>query len=549
MAVPDRSMVAMSRPARSASPAHALAALSWCALLGCKPSPEPDPLPEPGAARATPTQKPDRASDRPDAGEEQERDLPILNEDALLARVQAQKALLGDNALFEDADGRPLEWISPQNELPEPETHLVDDDLLTSLPGSSGLGGDEADDSGPRVNGNALGLFEPIEDPSEGQALASFYRALSALQEGTDPDGKVRVLAYGASHTDADVYPHYIRTYLQERFGDGGHGFVHVAKPWRWYGHFDVAVEGFKYWKTRHAQRRGDLDDGFFGLLGASLSTGSKRAFGRVSHRNGSVGSHYELHYLRQPRGGSFRVIVDGQPQAVVKTRAKDFGPGYHGITLPEGPHEIEVQPIGNGDVRMFGMVIERDQPGVVVDTLGIGGTRAANMLAWDEELWADNVSRRQPDLVTLAYGTNEATDANQPIEEYEANLREVVGKIQRVAPQASCLLVGPGDFPQGTPDGGWIPRPRVRQIVAVQRQVASEMGCGFWDAQAFMGGELSMLDWARAIPPMAKSDHIHLTRRGYVRMGMALVDAMMMPYDGGDVSAGPPLGLATSKP
>ena len=57
-------------------------------------------------------------------------------------------------------------------------------------------------------------------------------------------------------------------------------------------------------------------------------------------------------------------------------------------------------------------------------------------------------------------------------------------------------------------------------------------MGCGFWDALAFMGGAGSMHVWATSQPPMAKKDHIHLTRRGYVRMGMALTDALMASFE-----------------
>ena len=43
----------------------------------------------------------------------------------------------------------------------------------------------------------------------------------------------------------------------------------------------------------------------------------------------------------------------------------------------------------------------------------------------------------------------------------------------------------------------------------------------------------MSMVRWVAARPRMARDDHIHLTRRGYVRMGMALADAMMVDYDG----------------
>lgn len=469
---------------------------------------------------------------------DREHPLPVLNAEALTARVEAQRALLGSRALFEDAQGDPVPWLSPQEAVPVADDEVeIDDDLLASLPGSSGLGGSEAaSGSGTRVNGNGLGLFEPIEADADGEpALRSFHQALRELRAGRDPDGKVRVLAYGASHTDADIYTHYLRTYLQRRFGDGGHGFVHVARPWRWYRHVDVALEGGRRWKTEHAQRRGAREDGFFGLLGASLSTRHKKARGRVTLRNGARASNFEIYFLAQPRGGSFAVLADGKDIGKVKTRAPEHHAGYHAFELPEGEHEIEIRPLGNGEIRLFGMTVERDTPGVVVDTLGIGGTRASNMLEWDEAVWADNVRRRAPDLYVLAYGTNEATDADQPIEAYEADLRAVLERFERVAPEASCLLVGPGDFPMQTDDGQWIPRPRLGEIVEVQSRVAAEMGCGFWDALAFMGGELSMVQWVGAVPKMGKDDHIHLTRRGYVRMGMALTDAMMLEFDGGD--------------
>jgi len=461
------------------------------------------------------------------------RDLPPA---ALAARVQAQQAILGRTHLFEDDLGRPVPWLSDQAYAPEEE--LLEDALLDTLPGSSGLGGPAGAMVGTRVNGNALGLFEPLLSPSGGTELTAFYEALRALARGEDPDGKVRILLYGASHTDADVYPQYVRRYLQDRFGDGGHGFVHVAKPWRWYGHFDMEVDGFKYWRTDYAQRPDAREDGMFGLLGASLAASNKKAFGRVFHRNGTTGAIYELYYLQQPKGGSFRVLVDGAAVATVKTRAPQTGPGYHLLQLTEGSHAIEIQPVGNGEVRMFGMTVETSTPGVVVDTLGIGGTRAANLLSWNEPLWREHVQRRDPALVVLAYGTNEATDTDQSIEAYEHRLREVVARVQAAAPRASCLLVGPGDFPLPLGTGDFGPRPRLRQIIEIQKTIARDTGCAFWDALAFMGGDLSMVQWVNAIPQMAKGDHIHLTRRGYVRMGMALVDAMMESFDDAPTTA-----------
>lgn len=501
---------------------------------GCKPEPE-------AASVSTPPATADDAPAQaltPVTAEARDTAVPVvagLGEDARKARVSAQTALLGD-ALFEDNDGQSVPWISPQATAltPADGEEVLDDSLLDSLPGSSGLVGSEV--ATRHVNGNALGIYQPLTIASaDAKPLEPFYAALRALEAGNDPDGKVRVLMYGASHTDADIYTHYLRAYLRERFGDGGHGFVHIAKPWRWYGHVEMLTEGFKDWKTEHAQRRKGREDGFYGLIGVSLAATKSRAFGRVSHRDGSVGSNYEIHYLEQPKGGSFKVLVDGAHHAKVSTRGAAFGPGYFAIDLPEGAHTIEVQPIGNGEVRLFGMSVERDTSGVVVDTLGIGGTRASNMLKWAPEVWYDNVRRRNPDLITLAYGTNEA---NSGISEsaYRERLTGVLTRLKEAAPQAACLLVGPGDFPKKGEDGVYGPRESTSYILRAQREIALEMGCAFWDLRAFMGGEMSMTQWATATPPMAKEDHIHFTRRGYVRVGMGMVDAMMAGFDGHDV-------------
>ncbi len=155
--------------------------------------------------------------------------------------------------------------------------------------------------------------------------------------------------------------------------------------------------------------------------------------------------------------------------------------------------------------------------------------------------MWADNCKRRDPDLVILAYGSNESVDDDQPIGVYKNNLREVLARLRRASPDTSCVLVGPGDFPLKRPDNLARPAPaRVADIVAAQRELAQEAGCAFWDTVQFMGGEGSMAYWAAAQPAMAMSDHLHLNRRGYTRMGMALADALMFDFDGGAPTPAP---------
>ena len=138
---------------------------------------------------------------------------------------------------------------------------------------------------------------------------------------------------------------------------------------------------------------------------------------------------------------------------------------------------------------------------------------------------------RRAPDLVLLAYGTNETTDRGQPIRAYAEELSQVLARLRHALPDASCVLVGPGDFPKEE-EGSWSTRPRLLEIIREQRRLAPQFGCGFWDAYAFMGGEGSMAEWVRANPRLGAPDHIHLSQRGYVRMGLVIGDALLRAYD-----------------
>jgi hypothetical protein len=239
-----------------------------------------------------------------------------------------------------------------------------------------------------------------------------------------------------------------------------------------------------------------------------------------------------ELFFLQQPHGGRFTLALRGATPTTLNTAAPSFAPGYHRVELSKASLPLNLRVKGDGEVRLFGAVFERETPGVVVDTLGIGGTRAANHVDWNEDMWADHVLRRAPDLYVLAYGANEAVDEDEPIELYRDNLSTVLDRFARVLPHASCLLVGPVDFPQQDEDTQWVPRPRIDAIIDAQREIATVKGCGFWDTRRFMGGPGSMDAWSSTDPALAKGDHLHYTTLGYLHLGRTFTDALMARYD-----------------
>lgn len=371
--------------------------------------------------------------------------------------------------------------------------------------------------------GRDIGLYDP-----SGQSMRPLHEALRRASDGT---GQARILVYGASHVAADFFSNVIRERLQARFGDAGHGFVLPARAWRGYRHFGVSVEssprGWEGLRVRASTRETEP----LGVAGMAVEGASGAAWGRVDTGDHTA-SRFVLFYLKQPGGGGFDVLLDGRRVARLDTDAAELGSGVHVVTAEDARHVLEVRLRGTGPVRLFGVSVERERPGVIVDNMGLNGARASSHLLWSEDMHREHLRRLDPSLVVLAYGTNESGDDDHPIEAYEAILRRVVARVRATVPSAACLLVGPSDRPMQGDAGALVDRPRTHQVIEVQRRVSRDFGCGFFDLLEFGGGPLSMVRWAASEPAYAQRDHIHFTGRGYLRLGEVLHDAIMRRFD-----------------
>lgn len=368
-----------------------------------------------------------------------------------------------------------------------------------------------------------------LEQP---EAVAPLRRALARVEGG---EGIARVLVYGGSHTAGDLFTGRMRELLQARYGDAGHGFVPlvpvVHQHWAWGVAIDAA-EGFEVLQVGFKRR----EVARYGLAGVAFLADEPGAFAAVQADhwgNGRLASRLELLYDRAPGGGRFDVMLDGATVDTIATARDPAEVGVQVYEVNDGPHRLEVRVHGDGEVTVYGVVMEREGPGVIVDNLGLVGSKARHQLLWDEEQWRALFTRRAPDLVMLAYGNNETTDTHLTLAEHEAHLREVLDRIATAAPDAGCALVGPTDRPRLRDDGGLEPFEVVTQITEMQRRVAADRGCAFFDTLAFQGGLGVGADWMAREPPLMRDDRQHLTRDGYLAWGNALTRALLLAVDG----------------
>ena len=148
--------------------------------------------------------------------------------------------------------------------------------------------------------------------------------------------------------------------------------------------------------------------------------------------------SRFDIYYLEQPAGGDAYLVVPGLPTETLSTRGPKKVSRIKSVSLPDGPGQLSIRTVGNGDVRMFGVALERDQPGVVYDALGANGARIRLWDAMKESHWADQLDLRQPSLIILEYGTNESEDDDFRLETYEPALDRVLTKIEQDSVRAA---------------------------------------------------------------------------------------------------------------
>lgn len=361
-----------------------------------------------------------------------------------------------------------------------------------------------------------------------GDVLATFYSALRELSSGARKK-HVRVLWLGDSHGAADFWSGNLRTDLQKRFGNGGPGFVHLG--YRDYRHDGVKTSIGGKWRMRpgNPATRSVTGDGIFGLGGILFvaSADAPRGTVTITEPTAPAKMTWDLCYRMSSPEDELRVSLTGRPDTVLKaTDAEPAGLVRHVVLTSDTPGATFGAAVTAGTPELCGLVAEGDpqaQAGVVLDTLGINGARFSTPLAWNEASWAAELSRRDPDLVVLEYGTNELSDWPLKTTSFTEPLRELMARIRRVRPDVDCVVLAPTDRADAE-DRVPIGRDAVREG-------ALESGCAFWDTYTVMGGKGAIRSWQSEKPPKAAKDGIHLAWRGYRELGTKLAEDLMRGY------------------
>ena len=304
-------------------------------------------------------------------------------------------------------------------------------------------------------------------------------------------------------------------------------------------------------WQPEH----GKLDhgkfvgDGCYGLGGVCLV--ANRPGARAWSEFTPAFSSLEVDYWEQPSGGSFEVVVDGTVTGTIKTHGAQPVSAFKSFDVPEGPHKVELRAKGDGDVRVFGVSLDRSQIGVVYDALGINGARASTTLHWNEAHMAEQLRHRAADLVVLAYGTNERAD-DGPLDPDRASARRRARphrarRAHRIMSRDGTARPCGGDA-ERQPLRGERRRLHLGDVAEARpgrRARAQGRGrCGLrllrskYAAMGELGHHRRRVERS-SIHPRAQRDRTHLTRDGYALLAFTFATDVLNAYGSWRIETG----------
>jgi hypothetical protein len=357
--------------------------------------------------------------------------------------------------------------------------------------------------------------------------LDAFYARLARLVRGRAKD-HVRIAVYGDSNMTMDFITGSMRRLLQGKYGDGGHGYVAMGRPWAWYRHMDVEQHlAESKWK-KISTSTDHVSDGHYGhanVATESSTAGAVSWVGTTAEADAPIGksvSSVDVFYLKRPTAGTFTVKVDGEKSRDVTTTSSDTTAAVEHFDLPDGPHKVEVV-VSTGTVRLLGATLERKPPSIIVDSLGTGALNYEQMLHVSDESRRPMLQRRKYDLIVYLIGTNLFAPGW-----HEKWMAKDIGDVEAAVPNTPILILSPPDIELHREDTHSDPR-----IVALSKQladIAKRHDWGFWDFWRAMGGDMSMIRFAKA--GLGGWDLVHLTQSGGALMGNRFAHALFEGLD-----------------
>lgn len=277
------------------------------------------------------------------------------------------------------------------------------------------------------------------------RALEPFFRKLER-QPRNEPGRKpLHILQIGDSHTAGDNITGAWREVLQARYGPGGRGVLAAGRPYRGYRTRGVTAEMSSGWKV--AATFGS-DSAYprplMGISGFSITSQQAGASVALQADAGQMFDRFILCAVTAPDAGTISIRVGDQVERM-KLDSATRRSECRTISVSQPVFRAEVITDDRpATITSWGAF--RDNGGIALSNVGVVGSQLQHFARTDDSVVAEELRTYRPDMIVLAFGTNEGFSPVFRPGEFEITLRTQIGRLRRLAPGVPLLLLGAPD-------------------------------------------------------------------------------------------------------
>ena len=359
--------------------------------------------------------------------------------------------------------------------------------------------------------------------PAGRQNMDRFHQKLERMIKSGE--GRINIVHIGGSHIQAGSFSGQMRTRFQQINGDmnAGWGFMfpysisRTNSPYGYYIRYNGAWQSF-----RNVERK---KSGMLGVGGISATTASPKAELTIllEDENTIDYSFNKFRFYYQNKQKNYTVSIDSAlvRNAEIRADYMDFE-----LNRPVDSLLITLTKESgtSGEFTLFGITTESAPNGIMYHSIGINGAHVPAYLRC--QLFGEQLSKLQPDLVILGIGINDAYVRRFSQSQFENNYAELIAEIKKAAPDAAILFT--------TNNDSYLYRRYVNRNGEKVREsmfnMAKKYNAGVWDMYEVMGGLNSIVLWQRN--NLAQSDKIHFTREGYLLIADLFFTAFMHDFE-----------------
>jgi len=388
--------------------------------------------------------------------------------------------------------------------------------LLSSPMWAGAVGAQSGASSAPNLPPGSPALLDG-GDPATGR-LKGVLNDLRGARPSAGITPSLNIVQMGDSHTSADFFTGRIRRRLQTAFGLGATGWIApMPLPGQGHGLIRYDVQGWALTDSRFAESPD------FPMAGVIAKPQQRGATLRVAYLYPPANAEV----ANQPL--TMRLLLKREPDQPDSLRATT-AVGSVPISIPgDGrwqwldvrlPMPFTLTADNPGQCAMGGIWLQERPGGVSVSPVGVNSVVQAQWSKWKHGWALRDLSPGRPDLIILAYGTNEVLSDWLTMNGMREALTEGVRVLRREVPSAAVMLMtAPDTLAAAAKAGGGgacggRALARYEGVLAVQNEVARSERTLLWNWQTAMGGPCSRAAW-EAVEYAAK-DGVHLQIKGY---------------------------------